>query len=89
MTSTAPLYPHRHLLGIEGLSHLDIEALLERAETYVALSRQIEKKTATLRGRTQINLFFEPSTRTQASFELAGKRLGADVMNMSVGSSSV
>lgn len=89
MTSTAPLYPHRHLLGIEGLSHLDIEALLERAEAYVALSRQIEKKTATLRGRTQINLFFEPSTRTQASFELAGKRLGADVMNMSVGSSSV
>lgn len=89
MTSTVPLYPHRHLLGIEGLSHLDIEALLERAETYVALSRQIEKKTATLRGRTQINLFFEPSTRTQASFELAGKRLGADVMNMSVGSSSV
>ncbi len=89
MTSTVSLYPHRHLLGIEGLSHLDIEALLERAETYVALSRQIEKKTATLRGRTQINLFFEPSTRTQSSFELAGKRLGADVMNMSVGSSSV
>jgi aspartate carbamoyltransferase catalytic subunit len=89
MTATAPLYPHRHLLGIEGLSHLDIEALLDRAEAYVALSRQVEKKTATLRGRTQINLFFEPSTRTQASFELAGKRLGADVMNMSVGSSSV
>jgi aspartate carbamoyltransferase catalytic subunit len=89
MTSQAPLYPHRHLLGIEGLSHLDIEALLDRAEAYVALSRQVEKKTATLRGRTQINLFFEPSTRTQASFELAGKRLGADVMNMSVGSSSV
>jgi aspartate carbamoyltransferase catalytic subunit len=89
MTATAPLYPHRHLLGVEGLSHLDIEALLDRADTYVALSRQVEKKTATLRGRTQINLFFEPSTRTQASFELAGKRLGADVMNMSVASSSV
>ncbi|WP_199087456.1 aspartate carbamoyltransferase catalytic subunit [Bosea sp. ASV33] len=89
MTSPAPLYPHRHLLGIEGLSHLDIEALLDRAENYVSLSRQVEKKTATLRGRTQINLFFEPSTRTQASFELAGKRLGADVMNMSVASSSV
>ena len=71
------------------MSHLDIEALLDRAETYVALSRQVEKKTATLRGRTQINLFFEPSTRTQASFELAGKRLGADVMNMSVAFSSV
>ncbi|WP_336813235.1 aspartate carbamoyltransferase catalytic subunit [Bosea sp. MMO-172] len=89
MTSSAPLYPHRHLLGIEGLSHLDIEALLDRAEDYVSLSRQVEKKTTALRGRTQINLFFEPSTRTQASFELAGKRLGADVMNMSVAFSSV
>ncbi|CAH1649179.1 Aspartate carbamoyltransferase [Hyphomicrobiales bacterium] len=89
MTSPAPIYPHRHLLGIEGLSHLDIEALLDRAEDYVSLSRQVEKKTTALRGRTQINLFFEPSTRTQASFELAGKRLGADVMNMSVAFSSV
>jgi len=71
------------------LSHLDIEALLDRAEDYVSLSRQVEKKTTALRGRTQINLFFEPSTRTQASFELAGKRLGADVMNMSVAFSSV
>jgi aspartate carbamoyltransferase catalytic subunit len=53
------------------------------------MSRQPEKKTATLRGRTQINLFYEASTRTQSSFELAGKRLGADVMNMSVASSSV
>jgi aspartate carbamoyltransferase catalytic subunit len=55
----------------------------------VDVSRQVEKKRATLRGRTLINLFFEPSTRTQSSFELAGKRLGADVMNMSVGASSV
>lgn len=82
-------YPHRHLLGIEGLSPFDIEALLERADEAVEISRRPDKKTATLRGRTQINLFFEPSTRTQASFELAGKRLGADVMNMSVASSSV
>jgi aspartate carbamoyltransferase catalytic subunit len=82
-------YPYRHLLGIEGLSRPDIEALLDMAEGYVELSRQVEKKRSTLRGRTQINLFFEPSTRTQASFELAGKRLGADVMNMSVGSSSL
>jgi aspartate carbamoyltransferase catalytic subunit len=82
-------YPHRHLLGIEGLSPLDIEALLDRADEAVEVSRQIEKKKATLRGRTLINLFFEPSTRTQASFEIAGKRLGADVMNMSVASSSV
>ncbi|WP_342362289.1 aspartate carbamoyltransferase catalytic subunit [Terrarubrum flagellatum] len=82
-------FPHRHLLGIEGLSRPDIVALLDMAEDYVALSRQVEKKKSTLRGRTQINLFFEPSTRTQSSFELAGKRLGADVMNMSVSSSSV
>lgn len=84
-----PLFPHRHLLGIEGLSRPDIEALLELADKAVEVSRQVEKKRATLRGRTQINLFFEPSTRTQSSFELAGKRLGADVMNMSVSSSSV
>jgi aspartate carbamoyltransferase catalytic subunit len=91
MTSPAtfPPYPHRHLLGIKGLSPLDIETLLDRAEAAVAISRGADKKRATLRGRTQINLFFEASTRTQASFELAGKRLGADVMNMSVASSSV
>ncbi|HMO28503.1 aspartate carbamoyltransferase catalytic subunit [Enterovirga sp.] len=84
-----PVFPHRHLLGIEGLSPFDITALLDRADEAIEVSRQIEKKKATLRGRTQINLFFEPSTRTQSSFELAGKRLGADVMNMSVASSSV
>src|SRR5260370_16255749 len=79
----------RHLLGIEGLSREDILNLLDLAEQFVELNRQIEKKQASLRGRTLINLFFEASTRTQASFELAGKRLGADVMNMSVGSSSI
>jgi aspartate carbamoyltransferase catalytic subunit len=84
-----PPFRHRHLLGIEGLHQTDIVNLLDRAEEAIALSRQVEKKRTTLRGRTQINLFFEPSTRTQASFELAGKRLGADVMNMSVSSSSV
>lgn len=83
-----PLFPHRHLLGIKGLSPADIELLLDRADAAVAISRQSEKKRNTLRGRTQINLFYEASTRTQSSFELAGKRLGADVMNMSVGSSS-
>jgi hypothetical protein len=82
-------FPHRHLLGIKGLSPLDIELLLDKADEAVQISRQREKKTSTLRGLTQINLFFEASTRTQASFELAGKRLGADVMNMSVGNSSV
>ena len=79
----------KHLLGIEGLSRDDILHLLDLAEQFVELNRQIEKKQASLRGRTLINLFFEASTRTQASFELAGKRLGADVMNMSVGSSSM
>ena len=80
---------HRHLLGIEGLSAADITGLLDLAGEFVELNRQIEKKTTSLRGRTLINMFFEASTRTQASFELAGKRLGADVMNMSVSSSSI
>ncbi|RVC56381.1 aspartate carbamoyltransferase catalytic subunit [Mesorhizobium sp. M00.F.Ca.ET.038.03.1.1] len=84
-----PLFPPRHLLGTRDLPPADIELLLDRADQAVAISRQSEKKTSTLRGRTQINLFYEASTRTQSSFELAGKRLGADVMNMSVASSSV
>jgi len=79
----------RHLLGIEGMSREEILGLLDLAEEFVALNRQIDKKQSSLRGRTLINLFFEVSTRTQASFELAGKRLGADVMNMSTGSSSM
>lgn len=82
------MFPHRHLLGIEGLSRPDIETLLDMAEQDVELSRRVEKKRSDLRGRTQINLFYEPSTRTQASFEIAGKRLGADVMNMTVSRSS-
>ena len=79
----------RHLLGVAGLSVPEVTALLNLAENYVGLNRRTDKKLSTLRGRTQINLFFEPSTRTQSSFELAGKRLGADVMNMSVKGSSV
>lgn len=82
-------FPHHHLLGIEGLLPQDITTLLDLADCQVDIGRQVEKKKSVLRGRTQINLFFEASTRTQSSFELAGKRLGADVMNMSVGSSSV
>ncbi|MEN8723516.1 MAG: aspartate carbamoyltransferase catalytic subunit [Alphaproteobacteria bacterium] len=81
--------PQEHLLGIQGLSPADISTILDLSDHYVELNRQADKKTATLRGRTQINLFFEPSTRTQSSFELAGKRLGADVVNMSVKSSSI
>jgi aspartate carbamoyltransferase catalytic subunit len=89
MAASGFIFPHRHLLGIEGLSRPDIEGLLTLAEEEVQISLQVEKKKSSLRGRTQINLFFENSTRTQASFELAGKRLGADVMNMSVANSSV
>ncbi len=88
-SSSLPAFSRRHFLGIAGLSPFEIEHLLERAEEAVAVSRSREKKKAALRGRTQINLFFEASTRTQASFELAGKRLGADVMNMAVANSSV
>jgi aspartate carbamoyltransferase catalytic subunit len=86
---TTPILPSKHLLGIDGLSPSNITALLDLAETYVVQGRAGDKKTALLRGRTLINLFFEASTRTQSSFELAGKRLGADVMNMSVRTSSV
>jgi aspartate carbamoyltransferase catalytic subunit len=89
MPSRDLVFPHRHLLGIEGLSPLDIAVLLDLAEMAIEVSRQVEKKRSTLRGRTLINLFFEASTRTQSSFELAGKRLGADVMNMSIATSSV
>ncbi|MFC2970403.1 aspartate carbamoyltransferase catalytic subunit [Acidimangrovimonas pyrenivorans] len=79
----------RHLLGIEHLAPEEIKTLLDLAETYVDLNRRTIKKTDVLAGMTQINMFFEASTRTQASFELAGKRLGADVMNMAVAQSSV
>lgn len=84
-----PIFPHRHLLGIKGLSVQDLTTLLDRADANVILSQKADKKQSTLRGQTQINLFFEASTRTQSSFELAGKRLGADVMNMSISNSSV
>ncbi|OCX66592.1 aspartate carbamoyltransferase [Thioclava sp. SK-1] len=79
----------RHLLGIEHLTQDDIRTVLDLADSYVDLNRRTVKKTDALEGMTQINMFFENSTRTQASFELAGKRLGADVMNMSMQTSSV
>ena len=82
-------FAHRDLLGIDGLSVSEITYLLDLSDSYVEQNRQIDKKTSVLRGRTQINLFFESSTRTQSSFELAGKRLGADVMNMAVKTSAV
>lgn len=83
------MFAHRHLLGIQALSPWDILEVLDLAERYVTLNRGASKHGDQLSGRTLINLFFEPSTRTQASFELAGKRLGADVMNMATEASSL
>ena len=88
-SSRPAVLDRKHLLGIEGLDAAEIALLLDTAEGYIAVNRQSEKKSTRLRGRTVINLFFENSTRTRTSFELAGKRLGADTINMSVGSSSI
>lgn len=92
MTSIQPLkasFARRHLLTCEGLTAAEITSLLDIADKAAESNRQVNKKRDVLRGRTLINLFFEASTRTQSSFELAGKRLGADVMNMNVSTSSV
>ena len=82
-------FTHRHLLGIEHLRPEEIVTQLDLAEDYEAINRAAEKHGDALAGLTQINMFFENSTRTQASFELAGKRLGADVMNMAMQASSI
>lgn len=82
-------FAHHHLLGISQLSADDITTILDRAETYIDLTGKREQTQARLRGRTVINLFFENSTRTRMSFELAAKRLGADTLNMSVDGSSI
>ena len=82
-------YSQRHLLAIEGLHPPEIAFLLDLADSYVLLNRSGKTQRDLLRGRTLINLFFEDSTRTRTSFELAGKRLGADVINMPVSASSV
>ena len=74
----------KHLLGIQDLSIKDINYILNEAKNFITLNKSKSKKIDILRGKTQINLFFEPSTRTQSSFELAGKRLGADVMSMNI-----
>ena len=78
-----------HLLGIQDLSFSQISEILKQAKTFITLNKSSSKKLDILRGKTQINLFFEPSTRTQSSFELAGKRLGADVMSMNIINSAI
>ncbi|MDA9770707.1 aspartate carbamoyltransferase catalytic subunit [Emcibacteraceae bacterium] len=83
------LFPHPHLLAIEGLKEAEITQILDLADEYVEQNRRTNKKKDLLSGLTQINLFFENSTRTRMSFELAGKRLGADVINMSTSTSSI
>jgi aspartate carbamoyltransferase catalytic subunit len=82
-------FPHKHLLGIRGLSAAEITGLLDLADADAEYNRHVAQKRDVLRGLTQINLFFEASTRTQSSFELAGKRLGADIMNMALKTSSI
>jgi aspartate carbamoyltransferase catalytic subunit len=82
-------FNHRHLLGIRELTAGEITHLLDTAETFRDVSKREIKKVPALRGRTIINLFFEPSTRTRTSFEIAAKRLSADAVNISASTSSV
>jgi aspartate carbamoyltransferase catalytic subunit len=82
-------FPKRHFLSVLDLNEVEVANLLDLADGFVSLNRQTAKKLDLLRGRTLMNLFFENSTRTQSSFEIAGKRLGADVVNMSPRSSSI
>ena len=79
----------KHLLGIEGMDRADIERILERAESFAEVGRRDIKKVPTLRGRTIVSLFYEASTRTSSSFELAAKRLSADVVSVKAAGSSV
>lgn len=81
-------FPHKHLLGIQGLAARDVIQVLDTAEAFFGVSRRPVRKVPTLRGKAVINLFYENSTRTRTSFELAGKRLSADVVNISPSTSS-
>ena len=83
------MFNKKHLLSIESLSTSEINDILNLAEKYVNLNRKKKKHLDLLKGLTQINMFFENSTRTQVSFEIAGKRLGADVMNINTSASSI
>ena len=83
------VFPHRHLLGIEGLSPLEINYLLDLSEKFIEVNRGPKKISESLKGRTVINLFFENSTRTRTSFELATLRLSGNIINMQIGDSSL
>src|SRR6476659_4915080 len=85
---TTPSYPHRHLLGTEGLSAGELTTILDLGERFLEIAARPIKKVPTLRGKTVINLFLEPSTRTRTSFEIAAKRLSADAVNISGSASS-
>ena len=88
-TNQAIKISQKHLLGIQDLSIKDVNLILDEANSFIKVNQSKNKKVDVLRGKTQINLFFEPSTRTQSSFELAGKRLGADVMSMNISNSAI
>ena len=83
------LLASQHLLAVDDISPAEINALLDLAQTYVVEDSAPSRRNPVLEGQTQVNLFFETSTRTQSSFEIAGKRLGADVMNMAVSTSAM
>ena len=82
------MFKPKNILGTNGLLKNEIEIILDTADSFKEISNRTIKKVPTLRGKTVINLFFEPSTRTRTSFEIAGKRLSADVINISGSSSS-
>ena len=82
-------FAHRHVIDVDSLSEADVTRILDTAEAFFQVSRRPVRKVPTLRGKTMLNLFYEASTRTRTSFELAGKRLSADVVNMSIATSSV
>ena len=82
-------FRHKHILGTEQLSREDIELILDTADSFKEINSRTIKKVPTLRGRTIVNLFYEASTRTRTSFEIAGKRLSADTINITASSSSV
>ncbi|MGE4281923.1 MAG: aspartate carbamoyltransferase catalytic subunit [Magnetospirillum sp.] len=86
---TEPRFSLRHLLGIQGLGPFEITTILDLADGYAAQNRSADKRHTLMSGKTLVNLFYENSTRTLTSFELAGKRLGADVINMATSTSSV